>query len=82
MLWGTVGRHVLELARESWEVVERPVALKETLEADECFLTSSVRGVVPIVRIDEHVIGDGRVGPVTRHLMQRYRESLTDLPPE
>lgn len=75
VLWGTVGRYVLDLARDTYEVVNCDVTLDDALSADECFLTSSVRGVVPIVRIDEHSVGDGRVGPVTRRLMGLFRDA-------
>jgi len=73
VLWGTVGSRVLDLAREVYEVVLCEVTMDDVLGADECFLTSSVRDVVPIVRIDDETIGDGSVGPVTRDLMARYR---------
>jgi branched-subunit amino acid aminotransferase/4-amino-4-deoxychorismate lyase len=38
----------------------------------EAFLTSSSRGVIPIVRIDDQIIGDGHPGPLTRTLSGRY----------
>ena len=44
--------------------------------AEECFLTSSVREVVPVVAFDELAIGSGQPGPVTRALQQRYRERV------
>ena len=72
VLWGTVGTRVLQLAEEHYEVVHRQVELREAFEADETFLTSSVRDVVPITRLDDRPVGDGRVGPITRHLMQLY----------
>ena len=75
VLWGTVGDYVLELARGTHRVEFRQVTLAETLAADECFLTSSVRGVGPITRIDDHLIGDGAPGPVTRDLMERFDAS-------
>lgn len=75
VLWGTVGDYVLELARGTHRVEFRQVTLAETLAADECFLTSSVRGVVPITRIDDHEIGDGEPGPVSRDLMARFNAS-------
>ena len=40
--------------------------------ADEAFLTSSVRGVVPVSRADGEPIGDGKPGPITRRVMQTY----------
>ncbi|MGB8293914.1 MAG: hypothetical protein WCG85_00655 [Polyangia bacterium] len=42
--------------------------------ADEVFLTSSVRGVLPVTRIDGQALGDGKPGPVTRRLMVLYRQ--------
>lgn len=73
VLRGTVGSYVLELARERFEVVLGEVTLEDLYSAEECFLTSSVRGVVPITRIDDHVVGSGEIGPVTRELMAAYR---------
>jgi branched-chain amino acid aminotransferase len=47
-------------------------------KADEAFLTSSVRGVVPIARADGEPIGDGKPGPVTRRVMQAYDTLVRD----
>jgi branched-chain amino acid aminotransferase len=41
--------------------------------ADEVFLTSTTRELVPIVRVDDRVIGDGKPGPVTRKLLKAFR---------
>ena len=41
--------------------------------ADEAFLTSTTKEIVPIVRVDDRTIGDGRPGPVTRRLLEAYR---------
>lgn len=76
VLWGTIGAYVLELARDRYEVVLREVTLDEVLSADEAFLTSTTRGVVPIVALDNRPVGDGVVGPVVRDLMERYRQAV------
>ena len=76
VLWGTVGSLVLELAGSDYEVVVSDVTLADALSADEAFLTSTTRGVVPIVRLDETPVGDGKPGPVTRDLMARWRGAL------
>jgi branched-chain amino acid aminotransferase len=70
VLRGVTRDAVLELSPE--EAVLDFVALADVPRFEECFLTSSVRGIVPIVRIDEHTVGVGRPGPVTRELMARY----------
>ncbi len=73
VLWGTIGSYVLNLAEERYEVVLCDISLEEALSADEAFLTSTTRGVVPIVALDDARVGDGTVGPVVRYLMARYR---------
>jgi branched-subunit amino acid aminotransferase/4-amino-4-deoxychorismate lyase len=75
VLPGTMKAFVLGLAEDHFEIVRRDVSLQELLDADEVFLTSTVRGVVPIVGIDERVIGDGRVGPVSQRLIALYAEA-------
>ncbi len=42
--------------------------------ADECFLTSTTRELVPIVRVDEHVIGSGSPGRITAALLEAFRQ--------
>lgn len=51
---------------------ERAFGLDELLGADEAFLTSSLRGIAPLVRIDDRSIGSGRPGAVTRRFAQSY----------
>jgi branched-chain amino acid aminotransferase len=51
----------------------------DLLGADEAFLTSTTREIVPIVKVDEHTIGSGKPGPVTRALLQRFRERAQEL---
>lgn len=73
VLLGTVGALVLRLAAERYEVVPSDVSVDDALKADEVFLTSTTRGVVPIVAIDDRTIGEGIPGPVTRELMAMWR---------
>lgn len=76
VLCGTVGSLVLDAARERFEIVRGPITVPEAFGADEAFITSTTRGVMPIVRIDEQVIGSGAVGPVTRELMSLFDVAL------
>ncbi|MBC7174458.1 MAG: aminotransferase class IV [Polyangiaceae bacterium] len=45
-------------------------------DAEEVFLTSSIREVAPVVRVDGRPIGDGRPGPITRALHAAFLEDL------
>jgi branched-chain amino acid aminotransferase len=47
--------------------------------ADEAFLTSTTREVVPIVQVDERRIGSGVPGPVTKALLDGYRKKAQEL---
>jgi branched-chain amino acid aminotransferase len=51
----------------------------DLFEADESFLTSSTQEVVPVVQVDDRPIGDGRPGPVTRHLLEAYRARVREI---
>jgi branched-subunit amino acid aminotransferase/4-amino-4-deoxychorismate lyase len=73
VLWGTVGSFALGLVRDRYDIVPGPMTLDDAFSAEEAFLTSTTRGVVPIVRLDDRPIGDGRVGPVTKDLMAAFR---------
>lgn len=55
-------------------VRERLLFAREIERADEAFLTSSTREIVPIVAIDGMPIAGGAPGPLTRRLHDRYRE--------
>jgi len=44
----------------------------DLLNADEAFFTSTTRGVMPATRVDDHLIGSGVPGPVTRALGAAY----------
>lgn len=51
---------------------ERPFTAAEAKAAPEAFLSGTISLVKPVVRIDGEVIGNGRPGPVTEALLERY----------
>ncbi len=72
VLLGVTRRVVLELAEGRFPIEERPIHLNELSEVDEAFITSSSKEITPVVRIDDVVIGDGRPGPRTYELEERF----------
>lgn len=73
ILPGVTRRIVIRLARGQGIRIEyRAPRMDETF--DEAFLTSSSRGVVPVVSIDGKAVGEGRVGEVTQTLQKLYRD--------
>jgi len=78
ILPGITRGHVLELARERGIPVElRALAKSELCSAQEVFVCSSIRELMPIVSIDGHAVGSGSPGPTTRQLMRAYHERAT-----
>ena len=78
VLGGIVREAVLELcgALGIGRHDDRPLTIHETLAAEEMFLTASCSGVRPVIRIEHHGVGDEKPGPITRKIMDAYRELL------
>lgn len=72
VLPGVTRSQVLEVARELLPVSLEAVRIEELPGVAEAFITSVSRGIMPVVRIDDRTIGDGRPGPFTRELMRRF----------
>lgn len=72
-LYGITRQTVMELARESGiSAAETNLTRYDLFVADECFLTGTGAEIIPVTKIDGRVIGNGRPGPVTHDLVERY----------
>jgi len=75
ILEGITRASVIEIAhRLGIPFAEQVFTMRNVYSADECFLTGTGAEVVPVVRVDDRTIGDGRPGPMTRQLMQAFHE--------
>jgi len=64
---------VITLAREAgYEVREKRITRDEVYIADEAFFTGTAAEVTPIRSLDDRLIGEGRPGPITKLLQDRY----------
>ncbi len=72
ILFGITRKQLLAAAAPHFRIEEREVALDELRQAREAFITGSNKAVMPVVRIDDQVYGDGLPGPVTRRLMELF----------
>lgn len=73
ILAGITRAVVLEIAADSFAVSESLVHYQELLASDEVFITSSTKEILPVVQIDGQIIGSGKPGPRTNHLMAQFR---------
>ncbi len=76
-----ITRHiVLDIARRHTPlaVIESAVPKERLFAADEVWVTSSSKGVYPVVAVDGKAIGDGKVGPWARKLARQYQQHMFD----
>ena len=71
---------LIQIARENGIPLEEgkwPIDILE--KVDEIFLTGTIKQLMPVTRLDEKNIGDGKPGPITRSLMHLYERLLERL---
>lgn len=75
---GITQQKVIDVWRAQGSVArECDFTLAQVYSADEAFVTGTLGGVTPVVRIDGRPIGDGKPGPVTRKVSDLYLRAVT-----
>ena len=73
VLPGITREAILELAPgQGLKASEREIKLTELREAEEAFLTNSLREIVPLTRVDGNPLGDGKPGRITKTIAAAY----------
>jgi D-alanine transaminase len=67
-------------ARQGVGFEERPFTVDEAYAAREAFITSSTNYVMPVTRIDDRAVGEGRPGKLTMKLRQVYLDYISGRP--
>lgn len=70
ILSGITRQKLITLAKQKFQIEERPVTLHELKHSQEVFITSTTKQVLPVTVIDGQSISNGKPGPVTRHLYE------------
>ncbi len=79
VLPGIIRERVMELAGTMEVEVREELFDAEFLRgAEECFYTNSIREIVPVISVDEQVVGTGTAGHVTTALYEAYHTELPD----
>ncbi len=71
VLQGITRKNVLELAQGHYKTEVRPITLQELATAKEAFMTSTTKRLLPIVQVDNQIIGIGKPGTVTLSLLKK-----------
>lgn len=75
LLKGITRAAVMEIALElNMRVLEEPITRHDVFNAQECFLTGTAAEIIPIVKVDARVIGDGKPGVWTQKLRDGFKK--------
>jgi D-alanine transaminase/branched-chain amino acid aminotransferase len=74
VLHGITRMNILKLSGKNFSVREHDVHLEEVYAAKEVFLTSTTKRILPIVQVDDKVIGTGNPGPVSLAILSQLVE--------
>lgn len=70
---GTTQQLVLQIAKDlGIKIKIKKFKLKQILKADEIFITSTLKFILPINKIDKKVINNGKIGPITKMLQKEF----------
>jgi branched-chain amino acid aminotransferase len=77
ILDGITRKSALQIARDlGIEVIERDIARAELYLADEVFMTGTAAELVPVREIDDHAVGGGEPGEITRAVQTVFEDAL------
>jgi branched-chain amino acid aminotransferase len=77
ILGGITRASVMQIARDlGYELVERDVARGELYLADEIFMTGTAAELTPLREVDDHPVGTGEPGSITREIQQTFEDAL------
>ena len=85
-VWTSVGQHclngvtrgaIIDLCRvNNITVFEKNFLTDEVYKSDEAFVTGTFAGVLPVTVVDDHILSDGKRGPLTEKLQNLYRSEI------
>ncbi len=79
ILNGITRQRVIDLARKrGLTVVEREIWPEELARASEVFLTGTGAEIIGVTKVDGRIIGNGKPGPITRQLRERYQQLVNE----
>ena len=79
ILPGVTRRRIIKLTRElGFNMLEKGLTPYDVTNADEAFLTGTLSEIVPLVKVKGILIGDGKVGPTTRRIMDAFVKIRSD----
>lgn len=76
VLPGVIRKNILKLENTEFEIIERDFDLEEIQNANEAFITSTTKHILPVLKIDGKAVGDGKAGKVSERLFDLLIEKV------
>ena len=77
VLAGVARKTVCQMAlKNSIKLVEKDLSIDDVLGADEIFLTNVIMRILPVIAVEKHTVGNGKVGPMTGKLTKYFNEFI------
>jgi len=64
------------LIKDQYSISEQAISIKDIFWANEVFITSTTKKIMPIVKINNSEIGNGKVGVVSRKILMLYNQEI------
>lgn len=81
VLPGIARKHLCRIATDQKiPLTESHLTIKDLLAADEVFVSNVIMGVMPVVGVEAHTVGEGKVGPITKKMMEAFDHLLASEP--
>ena len=79
---GVTRMNIIEICKEeNIDVIEKNFKLETVYGADEAFVTGTFAGVIPVINIDNYIIGNGQRGTTTQRVFNLYKNKINTLYP-
>lgn len=74
VLLGITRKVVLELTKKvGLPARETDINIKDLRNFSECFITATDKGIVPVIKINDKTVGNGKVGAITKRIMKAFK---------
>ncbi len=65
---------LLDMLKDEFDIEMRDIDRSEIETADEAFISASNKEIVPVVQINDHTVGDGKIGPKVRRVTEIFKK--------
>jgi branched-subunit amino acid aminotransferase/4-amino-4-deoxychorismate lyase len=77
ILFGTTRNFVIKIAKGKFNIKEKDLKISDIKKLNEAFITATNKEIVPIVKIDNLKIGNGKPGKITKQLIELFTKNKT-----